>query len=331
MKHPHRPGTQRGLGLIEIMVALAISVILMAGVIQILLSSKLSYRVSEANARVQEGGRFAIEFMNNDLRMAGHLGCFRYSFAEVDNILDEPDFNWNLETTIEGYDSTGTNWPPELSALIAGEVLGGTDVLVMRGLAGDGIPLVDPFSVGDQWFANTAGNINAGDVVMANSCGGGRIARITGIDDGAVPVELSIEGLGNPFGESPFGDGVEVSRIETHIYYIAANDAGVPALFRRSLTDGMSRQELVDGVEGLRILYGEDTNADGIANRYVRAQEATMSEVVSLRISLLLRTEDSIASTPQTYLYDGEEITAGDLRMRRVFSSTVKLRNRGVL
>ena len=96
----------------------------------------------------------------------------------------------------------------------------------------------------------------------------------------------------------------------------------------------MSRpQELVDNVENLQILYGVDTDGDGIANRYVRAHEtaAGMTDVVSIRASLLLRTENNIASAAQTYAYNGANVTATDLRVRRVFTNTVKVRNRGVL
>ena len=51
MQQSHRfAAQQRGLGLIEIMVALAISAVLLTGVIQIFLSSKMSYRVAEAGA-----------------------------------------------------------------------------------------------------------------------------------------------------------------------------------------------------------------------------------------------------------------------------------------
>lgn len=344
IRHPRAASAQSGLGLIEIMVALAISAVLLTGVIQIFLSSKLSYRISEANARVQEGGRFAMEFLNNDLRMAGHLGCFRGGFSAVENVLTDPaEFGWNLEVPLEGSEWTGTGWSPALPEPVAGEALSGSDVLTMRGVAGDSVPLIEPFSDGAQLFANAGvNNLEPGDIVMITACNRGAIAQITSVDVVGADASLTHDASGFVPGNaasnisSTFGAGAEVGRVETKVYYVGTGASGEPALFRSSLTNiggtpQMQTQELIEGAESLQIAYGEDTDGDGVANRYVNADEADMLNVVSVRLSLLLRTEDNIASTPQTYLFDGEEFTAEDLRMRRVFTSTVKLRNRGLL
>ena len=67
--------SQRGLTLVEVMVAITISLILLAGVMQIFISSRQTYRVQDGQARMQENGRFAVQFLTNDIRMAGHTGC----------------------------------------------------------------------------------------------------------------------------------------------------------------------------------------------------------------------------------------------------------------
>lgn len=63
--------SQRGLTLIEIMVALVLSLFLIAGVIQLFLGSKQTYRFHDALSRLQENGRFALDSMTRDIRMAG--------------------------------------------------------------------------------------------------------------------------------------------------------------------------------------------------------------------------------------------------------------------
>ena len=63
---------QRGISLVEIMVALLLSLFLMGGVIQIYLSSKQTYRTQEGNSRLQENGRFAMEILSRQIRMAGY-------------------------------------------------------------------------------------------------------------------------------------------------------------------------------------------------------------------------------------------------------------------
>ena len=65
----------RGLSLIELMIALLIGSILMIGVVQVFAASRTAYQLSEGMSRVQENGRFALDYLQRDIRMAGHFGC----------------------------------------------------------------------------------------------------------------------------------------------------------------------------------------------------------------------------------------------------------------
>lgn len=334
---------QRGLSLVELMVAIAISLILLTGVVQIFLSSKTSYRLLEANSRVQENGRFAIEFLTRDIRMAGFMGCFRGNVASVETILNNPTaFNWDYTTAIQGYEWTGAGWSPALPGLIAGQVLNGTDVVVTRGLAGDGISLVFPYTNAAQVFVDEdASTIQVGDVIMVTSCDRASIGQITNTQVNGFGYNLVHSNAGGftPGNATPqftntFGAGSEIARMQTSVYYIGTGASGSPALFRRSLATGgvMQAQELVDDVENMQVFYGEDLDNDGIANRYAEANNvANMDNVVSVRISLLLRTGDNISSAAQKYTYNDTDIEAGDRRVRRVFNTTIKIRNRGLL
>ncbi len=55
---------QLGLSLVELMVALVLGLVLMTGIIQVFLSSRQTYASNEAMARMQENGRFALEFIS---------------------------------------------------------------------------------------------------------------------------------------------------------------------------------------------------------------------------------------------------------------------------
>lgn len=65
----------KGVSLIELMVALAIGSLLVLGLVQVFAGSRTAYQLSSGLARTQENGRFAIDILQRDLRMAGHLGC----------------------------------------------------------------------------------------------------------------------------------------------------------------------------------------------------------------------------------------------------------------
>jgi type IV pilus assembly protein PilW len=65
------PRPQRGFTIVEIMVALVISLILLAGVSQIFLANRETYRMQAGLARVQENARFTIDQLRNEISMAG--------------------------------------------------------------------------------------------------------------------------------------------------------------------------------------------------------------------------------------------------------------------
>jgi type IV pilus assembly protein PilW len=332
---------QLGLSLVEVMVAITISLILLAGVIQILASSKTSYRVLEASSRIQENGRFAIGFINDSARMAGFLGCYSNTGSIESRINSPTSYNWDYATAIQGNEWSGASWSPALNALVSGNVLAGTDVLATRSVAYDGVNLAAD-STPSQLIAVNANNITNGDIMVVSNCSRATVFQVT--DNTIAGNQITIS-HGTGGGWTPGNNAAnltnaysatdsQVARLVTNVYYIGTGASGSPALFRQSTVAGgtMQAQELVDNVENMQVLYGEDTNSDGIANRYVTANNVgNMANVVSVRVSLLLRTDDNISSSFQTYTYNGANVIATDHRMRRVFNTTIKIRNRGIL
>jgi len=65
----------QGFSLIEIMIAMVISLILMAGVLTIMSTSKRTYAIQGEFAYLQDGARFIMEDMTFGARMAGYFGC----------------------------------------------------------------------------------------------------------------------------------------------------------------------------------------------------------------------------------------------------------------
>ncbi len=61
----------QGVTLVELMISMAISLILMLGVVSMYITSKRGFALQEGMAEQQENGRFAIEILTKDLRMAG--------------------------------------------------------------------------------------------------------------------------------------------------------------------------------------------------------------------------------------------------------------------
>ena len=67
------PARQLGLTVVELLVALVLSLLLLTGIIQVFLASKQTYATNEAMSVLQENGRFALEFIARSVRMGGYV------------------------------------------------------------------------------------------------------------------------------------------------------------------------------------------------------------------------------------------------------------------
>jgi len=85
--YKHNTNKQRGLSLVELMVAITISLVLMAGVGQIFISTKTSYNLQNGLGRLQENARYALDILALNVGKAGYttsiLGIDAFNSAET--------------------------------------------------------------------------------------------------------------------------------------------------------------------------------------------------------------------------------------------------------
>ena len=67
--------TSRGFGLIELLIALALSLVVVLGVAQIFISAKNTFVSQNTAANMQEDARFVLSKMIQEIRMVGMFGC----------------------------------------------------------------------------------------------------------------------------------------------------------------------------------------------------------------------------------------------------------------
>ena len=76
---------QHGFTLIELMVSMALGLVLLLVIGTVFVSSRQTFREQEDNARIQEGGRFALEILGRNIKQAGHIEVpfndFKVAFA----------------------------------------------------------------------------------------------------------------------------------------------------------------------------------------------------------------------------------------------------------
>ncbi|MBB4818603.1 type IV pilus assembly protein PilW [Pseudomonas alcaligenes] len=73
-KYPyHLSKRQAGLSLVELMIGLTLGLILLLGVIQVFIASKQTFATNDAMSKLQENGRFGLEFISQSARLGGYL------------------------------------------------------------------------------------------------------------------------------------------------------------------------------------------------------------------------------------------------------------------
>ncbi|MFT4862894.1 MAG: type IV pilus assembly protein PilW, partial [Pseudohongiellaceae bacterium] len=107
--HISNPTFAKGLSLIELLIALVLGATLATGVTQMYVGTTVTERSQEARLRMQEGGRFAVNFLSQEIRMAGYLGCLgSIEGTSVNNILAAPPAHFQPEWGIQGWEAGGT-------------------------------------------------------------------------------------------------------------------------------------------------------------------------------------------------------------------------------
>lgn len=356
MRHKAQSRPFAGFTLVELMVALTIGLIILAAVSSLFVSSKATYTAQDNMARLQENARFAMHFLTKDLRLAGYYGCVDEITPESINItLNDPtNFNFNAQIPIEGLDGgSGTPvwFPSGAAAGLPSNAVPGSDAVTVR--FADPSTIVNitkemPNTSAELDVSSTAG-FSVGDVIVLSDCASADVMQITEVQESAKKLQHRPSNPDNTKSPPHPGNstqklkkaygppGGEIMRFVTRRYFVATGASGNPALFRNQ--NGGPAEELVDGVELIKILYGRDTDSDRVPDYYTKAGSAGLDEahewssVVSVRIGVLMRTlnEKSTEVDVQSYDVDGDgvdDFTApGDRYTRRLFTSTVLLRN----
>jgi type IV pilus assembly protein PilW len=323
--------TQSGLTMVELMIAMVTGLILLAGILQIALNSRQHYSVQEAMSRTQEAGRFAMDILSRDIRMADFWGC----------VTDATKITNNLNVSGTGYLSY-----MDFAGGIVGTDGGTTlpDTITLSGALGTGIAVLPPYMPQTSAMLHVLADngLNQGDIVLLSDCLQGDIFQISNSNPSSSGSVVHNTGNatepgnynpgacqgGNAHCLSKTYDGAaQIYGMQALTYSIHHPALQEPMLMRSR--NGAPAVELVAGIENMKFLYGEDTTGDQVANLYHAAGSVSdWDAVVSVRIHLLARSSNEVLEAPQVYQFDGQSYTASDRRLRREFSSTVTIRNR---
>ncbi|MGE3319033.1 MAG: PilW family protein [Candidatus Berkiella sp.] len=249
----------QGFSLIEAMIAIVLSLILLAGVLQIFLNNKNIYNLGTGFSQLQENGRFTSAYMARTIRFAGYRST----------------------PATGNFPSMTTTYP--------------TSASYITGTSNNGQNGSDTFTIRYQGSGDGAGN-----------------------PDGTVR-----DCLNRP---------IDANVIATNTFSLTANNELQCQAVNASASPSNSTQVLINGVENMHVLYGEDLNNDNTADRYVGINfpGLNLSKIVSMRLSLLLKSDEAIKPTATSITYNllGTTYTpTADQFLRQQVTFTVLLRN----
>lgn len=321
-----RQRAQRGLTLIETMVALVLALVVILAAATALLTARRGFSTVDAVGQLQDNGRFAIELVHRIAAQSGYL-----------------DDSHAVQTRLAAFPLTGAAPPPP--------VQGYDDALAPVGAVGAN-------SSRGTDCTGAAGKAcrQGGDVLVLRTQAAARAPGATETD------HAMVDCMGDTLKTAPtHRDDLSVS-----VLYVAVGGDGEPSLMcNAGTTARMSTtpQPIVQGVESFQVLYGVDgvvPNAktlptaltDGVAERYLRADQMVVPgddiatqgnwrHVRSLRIGMVLRSAPGAAQDRDVapLLYPlGEAMSSAsdpgsrfvpeaDGRLRRTMTLTVHLHN----
>ncbi len=327
---------QRGFSIVELMVTLVINSLVLIAVVQLFIQNKANYTQQETLARMQENGRFALEYLTRDIRYADFWGCVPDPDNVTNQVVGGGLAQFGNGDGLQATNGTGPTAPD------AGFNTNADTLTITRATNISGQVVANMADTADVITIGFNPSFNVGDVLSISDCQRGDVFTVTGItgvdtDGDSVDDQWQIAHAEDDASSTQVNTSDDLSfnystlaslfTSASGITYSIGTDAttGEPALLRNN-------QVLISGVETMQLMYGEDTSAtqDGIVDRYVPANSVTdFNNVISVRVTLLVRSEDELNEAPISYTLPGiGTFTPTDNRSRRVYTTTATIRNR---
>ncbi len=348
---------QRGLTLVELLIAMTLGLIVIGALVGIFVTSGQSYRQNEAIAALQDNARFALDSLGRDLAMAGYWGGVRPQDAGI-NIRVSALAGGSVAKNATGdcgpaAQAANTFWlfdvgtpivfrnhkattalDADFSCLLPADVQADTDVLMIRRVSGVAVFTTDAAGTRTPATGQTTPgrlyvktNQNIGALFLAGSSF--NLADPADCPDGSGASEVC----------PPTSNPVQVYAYTPQLYYIRSylrdrnENPKIPILCRRYLDDSASPPQmredcLAEGVENLQIEWGIGSRA---VDNYVFAPTPDqLLKARTARIHILVRATSANvqgSNDAKTFTLADYESPSGRGVLRRAFSTTVQLKN----
>lgn len=273
----------------ELLLDLVLSVIVMTAVLNLYISYKKTFELQADNSFLYQNSKVAYDYLKNDIKIAGYFGC--NSDASSIEYVFTPGVDYDLSNTITAHEanSTGlnstidlTNPPSGITPGLSGQETSinpdnGSDIITIRFVDTDPIGLLNANTNGDILYSTGIGSYtNTGDKLLVSDCIRSVAFEADTINSNSIIPNSSVGNI---------NEGAEIYKIHTHTYYIKT-DNNIRSLYR--LTNGVE-ELLVPYVENMQLLYGQDTNSDGVTDIFRTADNLTSDSITSITLGLIIR------------------------------------------
>ena len=331
---------QRGFTIVEFMIAITLSMIVVAALTAAFIGNSKSRAVIEKANQQIESARYAMEAIKDDLELAGYWSHFNIRNAGLGTpaALPNPcatavaDLTAALPVNVQGYDGGA-------SLTCISDRKANSDIVVIRRVA--------------TCVAGTTdcALISGAPYFQASLCNSG---TELGAVSSAQHFRLDTDLTNLDRTQRDCVTAAERRRFLTHIYFVANNDSSgdsIPTLKRAELgAGGFTTTSIAHGIESLQFNYGIDTSGDGNPEAF-NANPSTYNgcsgtacvqnwvDVMSVKVFLLAREAEATTGHQDTKTYqmgqaaDGSIITLGpfnDAFKRHVYQSVIRLQNPAV-
>ena len=256
-----------------------------------------------------------------------------------------------------------SNWQKKAGAVqnslpgfLRNRVAAGSDVLWFKGFEEMDITIKTHNSNSASIVAESAHKVPNNSIMLVGDClqmelfqqlskGNGEQVSLVASQGNATPGNRKAGP--NPAWARTYGPSDKFYSFVQTFYYIGEGASGLPSLFRfrtqlpdaaiSSAIVATQSEELVEGVESMQLLFGEDLTGDDVPNKYVGAHEVDRwDDIASVRLGLLLRSPAAVSAdqdqASEYTLVDAVKLAhdEDDAVLRYVVNTTVKPRNRGL-
>ncbi len=274
----------KGLTLVEMMIAMALALIAIAGALALVARGRAMHRSSEAVARLEETTDAAFAILAEELQLAGYLG------------LAKPG------SPVDGSSAAGV---AEAPGLAVGGGCGDSLALDLNSVitAADGAYRIDATAP-----LRCAAGPNARVVAGSDTLALRHVSSSAALPEaGRLQVESNIRAARlMADGNMRLGGAARVHDLEVSVFYVSADSSaqrGWPSLRRKRLVGGgrpaFQDEELVTGVEDMQVEFGLDDpeDQDDAIDRWVTPAEIPTPETPRA-VRIWIRVRSDIAESP---------------------------------